>query len=69
MKTYNGAIAVDPEQRPCGTVLEAAKDLGYKTGLVVTSRITHATPATFASHVSWRDMEVIFLLSVVGYRI
>jgi len=26
---------------PCGTVLEAAKDQGFKTGLVVTSRITH----------------------------
>lgn len=38
MKSYNGAIAVEPENRdPCGTVLEAAKHQGYCTGLVVTS--------------------------------
>lgn len=38
MKSYNGAIAVEPENRdPCGTVLEAAKHQGYRTGLVVTS--------------------------------
>ena len=58
MKSYNGAIAVDPQQKPCGTLLESAKELGYKTGLVATSRITHATPATFAAHVPFRDMEV-----------
>jgi len=39
-KTYNGAIGVDEDGNPCGTVLEAAKAAGYHTGLVVTSRIT-----------------------------
>ncbi|KAI9337682.1 alkaline-phosphatase-like protein [Zopfochytrium polystomum] len=57
LKTYNGAIGVDPEVIPCGTVLEAAKAVGYKTGLVATSRITHATPASFSAHVRDRDME------------
>ncbi|KAH9452743.1 hypothetical protein MJO28_008335 [Puccinia striiformis f. sp. tritici] len=58
LKTYNGAIAVEPvEQKPCGTVLEAAKHRGYLTGLVATSRITHATPASFYAHVIDRDME------------
>ncbi|KAI9609787.1 hypothetical protein KEM48_002738 [Puccinia striiformis f. sp. tritici PST-130] len=42
---------------PCGTVLEAAKHRGYLTGLVATSRITHATPASFYAHVIDRDME------------
>lgn len=38
LKSYNGAIAVEPKQRdPCGTLLEAAKHQGYQTGLVVTS--------------------------------
>lgn len=39
IKSYNGAIGVDPTEKrnPCGTVLEAARHLGYKTGLVVTS--------------------------------
>lgn len=41
LKTYNGAIAVDDDAEPCGTVLEAAKLAGFKTGLIVTSRITH----------------------------
>lgn len=51
MKTFNGAIGVDPMKKSCGTVLEAAKLNGFATGLVVTSRITHATPASFAAHV------------------
>lgn len=38
IKTYNGAIGVEPVKRdPCGTLLEAARHKGYKTGLVVTS--------------------------------
>ncbi|KAH9814455.1 alkaline-phosphatase-like protein [Melampsora americana] len=59
IKTYNaGAISVEPvTQKPCGTVLEAAKHRGYLTGLVTTSRITHATPAVWYSHVVSRDME------------
>ena len=56
-KSYNGAISVDPDHAPCGTVLEAAKRAGYMTGLVVTTRITDATPACFASHVNMRDEE------------
>jgi alkaline phosphatase len=43
--------------RPLATVLEAARVLGKSTGLVATSRITHATPAAFAAHVSHRDQE------------
>ncbi|KAI9804826.1 MAG: hypothetical protein M1825_001194 [Sarcosagium campestre] len=56
-KSYNGAIAVLPDHSPCGTVLEAAKKAGYMTGLVVTTRITDATPACFAAHVNKRDEE------------
>ncbi|KAJ2550251.1 vacuolar alkaline phosphatase [Coemansia sp. RSA 1933] len=57
LKTYNGAIGVDREGRACGTVLEAAKLHGYRTGLVTTARITHATPAAFFAHSEDRDME------------
>lgn len=56
-KSYNGAISVLPDHSPCGTVLEAAKKAGYMTGLVVTTRITDATPACFAAHVNRRDEE------------
>ncbi|PEN13663.1 alkaline phosphatase [Longibacter salinarum] len=57
VKTYNGAIAVDTLQRPLGTLLRAAEGRGMATGMVVTSRITHATPASFSSHVPERWME------------
>ncbi|KAK4204416.1 putative alkaline phosphatase [Triangularia verruculosa] len=53
-KSYNGAISMEPGFKPCGTVLEAAKRAGYMTGLVVTTDVTDATPACFASHVGYR---------------
>ena len=56
-KSYNGAISTLPDHSPCGTVLEAAKKAGYMTGLVVTTRITDATPACFAAHVNMRAEE------------
>lgn len=57
LKTYNGAIGVDSDKNPCGTILEAAKLDGYLTGLVVTTRITDATPASFSAHVDYRFQE------------
>ncbi|KAK4232084.1 putative alkaline phosphatase [Podospora fimiseda] len=64
-KSYNGAIGMEPGFKPCGTVLEAAKRAGYKTGLVVTTDITDATPACFASHVAYRwQMDEIALQEI-----
>jgi alkaline phosphatase len=56
-KTYNGAIAVDTAQRPLGTLLQGAERQGQATGLVATSRLTHATPAAFSAHVPDRGQE------------
>ncbi|KAF0716970.1 hypothetical protein As57867_002557, partial [Aphanomyces stellatus] len=56
-KTYDAAIGVDMEKKPLGTVLEAAKERGMVVGMVVTSRVTHATPASFAAHHEDRDAE------------
>lgn len=72
-KTTNGFISVGPakdivlstleapsedlQYSPLATVLEGSKLEGKATGIVVTSRITHATPAAFASHVDNRDNE------------
>lgn len=50
VKTYNAAIAVDNDKSEVKTVLEAAKERGKSTGLVATSEITHATPASFGAH-------------------
>ena len=65
-KSYNGAISVLPDHTPCGTVMEAAKKAGYTTGLVVTTRITDATPACFAAHVNLRDEEDKIARQLVG---
>jgi alkaline phosphatase len=66
-KSYNGAISVLPDHTPCGTVLEAAKKAGYMTGLVVTTRITDATPACFAAHANRREYESLIAEQLVGY--
>lgn len=66
-KSYNGAISiVPPNYEPCGTVLEAAKRAGYTTGLVVTTDITDATPACFASHVVIRAMNDDVAVQEIG---
>ena len=50
IKTYNNAIGVDNDGSEVKTVLESAKERGKATGLVATSEITHATPASFGAH-------------------
>lgn len=42
---------------PLETVLQVAKARGMATGLVATSSVTHATPASFAAHVPYRRMQ------------
>ncbi|KGX86113.1 alkaline phosphatase [Pontibacillus litoralis] len=49
-KTYNGAVAVDNDKSEIKTVLEQSKENGMATGLVATSQINHATPASFGAH-------------------
>ncbi len=57
VKTNNGMIGMGPDTTVQRSILEMAEDLGKSTGLVATSRITHATPAAFAAHVPQRSME------------
>ncbi|VEU22397.1 DEKNAAC103598 [Brettanomyces naardenensis] len=68
LKTYNGAIGVDPLKNPRGTILEALKLKGYKTGLVVTTSITDATPAAFNSHVDYRFMQSLIANQQLGFN-
>lgn len=56
-KTTSGRIGVAPNGTTLPTVLEFAESLGMSTGLVTTTRVTYATPAAFASHVTSRAME------------
>lgn len=49
-KTYNGAIGVGPDTLALKTILEEAEERGYHTGMVTSSTIVHATPASFIAH-------------------
>jgi alkaline phosphatase len=51
---------------PCTTILELAKTGGKATGLVTTSGITDATPASFAAHVPHRSDEVSVAAQELG---
>ena len=57
VKTYNGAIGVDKDTIAKPTILEDLERKGYKTGVIATSAITHATPAAYYAHVKYRKME------------
>jgi len=57
IKTYNAAIGVDQDTASVETIVEILAKDGWKTGLVATSSITHATPAAFYAHVAHRNME------------
>lgn len=55
-KTNNGSIGVDVNNSPIETILEIADKNGKATGMVATSSITHATPASFIAHQLNRKM-------------
>jgi alkaline phosphatase len=63
-KTNNGVISQDAtaiqgknDGRNLTTIVEMAEKAGLSTGLITTTRITHATPAAFYAHVDNRDNE------------
>ncbi len=58
-KTITG-VPVPPEDaqyRPFATVLEGARLLGKATGIVATSRVSHATPGAYLAHTASRSSE------------
>lgn len=54
IKTYNKAIGVDTLKMPVTNIIEVVSQYGWSTGVVVTSSITNATPASFYAHVENR---------------
>ena len=54
VKTYNGAIGVDADTLSKVTLLEIAEQKNLSTGLVASSTIVHATPASFFAHNEYR---------------
>ncbi len=68
-KTDNRKLGVDPEDRPLGTLLEAARTRRLATGVVTTAPLTDATPAAFAAHVAQRTMEDEIALQMLQHRV
>ena len=56
-KVNNGVIsmAIPGDGTPLKTLLEISQDFNKRTGLVSTTYITHATPATFGAHNAQRN--------------
>lgn len=65
----NGAINVGPDGTQLMPLLIPAMQAGRKTGLVTTTRITHATPAAFIANVPRRDMEDIIAQQMLERRV
>jgi alkaline phosphatase len=56
-RVNNGSLNIGPNGEEHTPVLSVFKDAGKGTGLVTTTRMTHATPAGFAANVPSRAME------------
>ncbi len=57
MPAPSEVVGLDAQGNPQETLLEKAMRLGKATGLVSDTRLTHATPAAFASHQPHRSLE------------
>ncbi len=56
-KVNNGAINFTPDEQTPEPLLVLARESGLATGLVTTTRVTHATPAGFIANVPSRGLE------------
>jgi alkaline phosphatase len=54
-RTLNGYLGVDPEGKQLTSVLKKAQKMGKKTGIVVNTTLTEATPAAFYAGVKSRN--------------
>jgi len=64
-KANNGALGIDPNGKKLKNIMEAARELGKSTGIVVTSSVTDATPAAFYAHVKSRQSHEEIAASIV----
>jgi len=65
VKTYNGAIGVDNDTISVKNIIEEVSLMGLSTGVIATSTITHATPASFYAHQKMRRMHEDIALDLV----
>ncbi len=60
VKTNNGMIGVTPDSTAVPSIIDIVHEHGLSTGVVSTSSVTHATPASFVAHnVSRNNYEAI----------
>ncbi|UCG00333.1 MAG: alkaline phosphatase [Candidatus Heimdallarchaeota archaeon] len=57
-KTYNGILSFTLTNVELPSILELSQQLNKSTGVVTTTEVTHATPASFYSHVLSRNDEI-----------
>lgn len=69
VKTDNGMVGMNPDKVRYNSIMELLDEKGWRTGLVATSEITHATPASFASHVSSRHNQDEIAKQMFGNRV
>lgn len=67
-RTINRYISVDSSGNPLKTLLQIAKEKNKSTGIVVTSSVTHATPAAFYAHIDdrGRETDIAYQLSTAN---
>ncbi len=69
VKTNNGMIGMSPSGQRYASILTLLQGKGFRTGLVATSTITHATPAAFGAHVPRRGQEGKIATQLLAGRI
>ena len=69
VKSYNGAIGVDDKKKSVTNITELIKDKNMASGVIATSSITHATPASFYAHVESRNMHEQIAADMVNSNI
>lgn len=73
VKTINGAIGISTGNIKSKSILEYSKEQAYTTGLIATSSIVHATPASFYAKVvsrkKYQDIALQLSQSEVDYFI
>lgn len=65
-KTKNGVISIGPNGETLTSVVEVAEENHLSTGIVSNTRVTHATPAAFMSHVNSRNQESLIAEQVLS---
>jgi alkaline phosphatase len=65
----NGAINITPDGRAPEPLLVTASRAGKATGLVTTTRVTHATPASFIANVASRGSEAEIARQIVDRKV